>query len=236
MNCQERAEASQTLMAPPRHSVLKSMLLQSECTRTYKNSIKLHEAIARNAVPILFSTNCQPSPITNQSSTPIPTASCQPPATNRPPQLPPQLPPPQLQTANSVFQPLSLQPSRLTPTPGVVQPLSLYCGKVFPPLECVLDPGSVHLRQNECPPTRPTPRPRPRPRPHPHPHPRRASAHFSIGLFSSLMPVSLPCPTASTPPNAPLPAYDVPGAGTVPPDALSPSPWVIQPASAPRSF
>ena len=40
-------------------------------------------------MPILFSTNCQPSPITNQSSTPIPTASCQPPATNRPPQLPP---------------------------------------------------------------------------------------------------------------------------------------------------
>lgn len=161
-------------------------------------------------------------------------------ASHQPPTAPPNCHPPQLQTVNSVFQLLSLQPSRLTPTPGVVQPLSLYCGKVFPPLECVLDPGSVHLRQNECPPTRPTPRPRPRPRPHPHPHPhphpRRASAHFSIGLFSSLMPVSLPCPTASTPPNAPLPAYDVPGAGTVPPDALSPSPWVIQPASAPRSF
>ena len=220
MNCQERAEASQTLMAPPRHSVLKSMLLQSECTRTYKNSIKLHEAIARNAVPILFSTNCQPSPITTNRQ-----HQYRPPAINRPPTATPQL-----QTVNSVFQLLSLQPSRLTPTPGVVQPLSLYCGKVFPPLECVLDPGSVHLRQNECPPTRPTPHP------HPHPHPRRASAHFSIGLFSSLMPVSLPCPTASTPPNAPLPAYDVPGAGTVPPDALSPSPWVIQPASAPRSF
>ena len=123
MNCQERAEASQTLMPPPRHSVLKSMLLQSECTRTYKNSIKLHEAIARNAVPILFSTNCQPSPITTnrQHQYRPPAASHQPPPNCHPP--------------------LSLQPSRLPPTPGVVQPLSLYCGKVFPPLECVLDLG-----------------------------------------------------------------------------------------------
>ena len=62
------------------------MLLQSECTRTYKNSIKLHEAIARNAVPILFSTNCQPSPITTnrQHQYRPPAASHQPPPNCKP--------------------------------------------------------------------------------------------------------------------------------------------------------
>lgn len=165
-------------------------------------------------MPIFFSTNCQPSPITNQSSTPIPTASCQPPATNRPPQLPP----PQLQTANSVFQPLSLQPSRLTPTPGVVQPLSLYCGKVFPPLECVLDLGLFISARTSA------------------PRHARHHAHAGPPPISQTASSLPPCPTASTPPNAPRPAYDVPGAGTVPPDVLSPSPWVIQPESVPRLF
>ena len=145
------------------------------------------------------------------------------PAINRPPTATPQL-----QTANSVFQPLSLQPSRLTPTPGVVQPLSLYCGKVFPPLECVLDLGLFISARTSAP---------RHARHHAHAHAHAGPPPISQTASSlPLCPRVSPCPTASTPPNAPRPAYDVPGAGTVPPDVLSPSPWVIQPVSAPRSF
>ena len=143
------------------------------------------------------------------------------PAINRPPTATPQL-----QTVNSVFQLLSLQPSRLTPTPGVVQPLSLYCGKVFPPLECVLDLGLFISARTSAP---------RHARHHAHAH----AGPPPISQTASSLPLCprvSPCPTASTPPNIPRPAYDVPGAGTVPPDVLSPSPWVIQPESAPRLF
>ena len=167
----------------------------------------------------------RPPSASHQPPTAPPTAT--PTAT---PNCHPQLPPPQLQTANSVFQPLSLQPSRLTPTPGVVQPLSLYCGKVFPPLECVLDLGLFISARTSAP---------RHARHHAHAHAHAHAGPPPISQTASSLPLCprvSPCPTASTPPNIPRPAYDVPGAGTVPPDVLSPSPWVIQPVSAPRSF
>ena len=164
-------------------------------------------------------------------SSSVQTASRHPLQTNRqhqyrPPSASHQPPTPQLPTVNSVFQLLSLQPLRITPTPGVMQPLSLYCGKAFPPLECVLD-LFISAR---------TSAPR-HARHHAHAHAHAGPPPISQTASSlPLCPRVSPCPTASTPPNIPRPAYDVPGAGTVPPDVLSPSPWVIQPASAPRSF